>query len=177
MDNRRLFEIIAAYGSDAARWPAAEREDALALLESGAPAGVLEEERGLDILLAAVEDEPLPQGYLQRLDAVLASSRAPQAAASVREPFMPKPFMVVRLAVWLRQALRPAILRPAAGLCTAAVIGLVAGTLVPPPSTGATGGTAYNDQDDLYRPVDVASIAYGSSGYGLVATGQEGWGQ
>ncbi|WP_445679461.1 hypothetical protein [Radicibacter daui] len=172
MDNKRLLEIIAAYGSDAARWPAAERDDALALLESSAPAGVLENERGLDSLLAAVANEPLPQGYLQRLNAVLTNSRPQQRAAEAR-----KPFMAVRLAVWLRQAMRPAILRPAAGLCTAAVIGLVAGTLVPPPSTGATGGTAYNDQDDLYRPVDVASIAYGSSGYGLVATGQEGWGQ
>lgn len=169
MDDKRLLEIIAAYGSDAARWPAAEREDALALMERGGFDGALEEARGLDTMLRLAQDEPLPQGYRQRLEAVLAGSRGPAALSR-------KPDPAGRLAAWLRQALRPAILRPAAGLCTAAVIGLVAGTLVPPPSTGATGGTAYNDQDDLYRPVDVASIAYGSSGYGLVATGQEGWG-
>jgi hypothetical protein len=62
----RLAEVLAAYGADPARWPAAERDRLLALVES--EPGLLAEAREIDRVLArAVPSPKIPAGAAGRL--------------------------------------------------------------------------------------------------------------
>ena len=81
MDAERFEHLAAAYGGDPRRWPAAERDAALAFLETnGAEAErLLFEARKLDAALAAA---PAPAVSHALRDAILAA--APRPASSGR---------------------------------------------------------------------------------------------
>lgn len=55
MTRQRLEAILAAYGSSPERWPIAERDAALALMESGEAGTHKSDEAGLDAVLASAE--------------------------------------------------------------------------------------------------------------------------
>ncbi len=135
VDLERLRAIVEAYGADAARWPEAEREGALALLASSPEAAALREQaRELDALLdGASVFEPTPE----LLARVLA--RPARRRASLLEelwPFGP---------IW----------RPALGLAGAMVLGVVVGLVAPPPFVnGAAAEISLGD--------DIDALAFGS---------------
>lgn len=115
MTLERLAELLTAYGADAARWPEAERDAALALIEGSATARMaLAETRALDALLA---HDPAPP--------TLSFDAATLARRVMSEPrFRPKPRRSAgndstwRLAFgWMNFA----------GLAAAAVVGFVVG--------------------------------------------------
>lgn len=73
----RLRELLLSYGADPARWPAAEREPALALLQASAAARVLRDEAAaLDAQLDLWEVPAPPPGLAAR---VLAGAPVPTA--------------------------------------------------------------------------------------------------
>ena len=75
MDRTRAIEIIEAYGADPARWPAEEREAALAWTKRDAVAGrALAEAEALDALLVGWAREPLASDGVAEasIDAVMA---------------------------------------------------------------------------------------------------------
>jgi hypothetical protein len=61
----RLREVLAAYGADPARWPAAERDRLTALVESEPE--LLAEAREIDKVLARAKAPPVPAGAAARL--------------------------------------------------------------------------------------------------------------
>jgi hypothetical protein len=78
----RLLEIIAAYGAEPGRWPAAERSAAEALLATSAEArSALEAARGLDRLLDGL---PAPRSELGAGTVAARAIAADQAAARGR---------------------------------------------------------------------------------------------
>jgi hypothetical protein len=109
MTPQRLAALIAAYGAEPARWPAAERAAAEAALQESAPAQALQvAERALD---AALDAWPAPKVTLQLRERSLKG--APREG-------------VVRLG-WRRLWLT------GAGLAAACGVGLIAGiTLIGP---------------------------------------------
>ena len=81
MDRTRVLEIVAAYGADARRWPADEREAALAMLaaDAGLRAAV-DEAAALDAEIGLWMSAPVAT------DDVLATSAADRALANVPPP-------------------------------------------------------------------------------------------
>lgn len=130
VDLERLRAIVEAYGADAARWPEAEREGALALLASSPEATQYRDRaRALDAMLdRATAYEPAP-GLLTR---VLA--RPARRRASLFEelwPFGP---------IW----------RPAFGMAAAMVLGIAVGLVAPPPFVnGAAADISLDDDIDV----------------------------
>ena len=61
----RLAEVLAAYGADPARWPAAERDRLMALVES--EPGLLVEAAEIDRVLARATLPEIPAGAAARL--------------------------------------------------------------------------------------------------------------
>jgi hypothetical protein len=61
----RLAEVLAAYGADPARWPAAERDRLLALVES--EPGLLVEAAEIDRILGRAARPQIPTGAAARL--------------------------------------------------------------------------------------------------------------
>lgn len=112
MTRQRLSELIAAYGTDPRRWPAAEREDALDLLARSP--SLQEEIDRMTALDAALDSWPNPAP--PALDAAAFAARvsaAPQARTRIG---------VTRRFRW------PAIVWPnAAGLAAAALAGFLVG--------------------------------------------------
>ncbi|MDM7945499.1 MAG: hypothetical protein QUV20_04135 [Oceanibaculum nanhaiense] len=158
MDLQRLEALLDAYGADPARWPAAERAAALALLaiEPAAQAR-LEQARQLDRVLDALPPAPAPAGDLAaRIRAVARHQRAPAA------PVAPIPAPIPangNRAPW----------RFTMALAASAVIGLWLG-FAAGPYTLNTGGTidlAALDQQDVavlaFGPVADAQNATGGS--------------
>lgn len=121
VDLARLGRILEAYGADPEAWPAAERDEALALLARSAEARALRERAArLDRLLdQAPALEPSPELKARVLAA------ANQAAPSWRQ----------RLSAWTF-ALWPfgPVWRPATALALAALFGVTLGTVAPLPS-------------------------------------------
>ena len=82
MDRTRVLEIIAAYGADTARWPAAEREAAQALVaQDAALQAELDAAAALDTQLTAWAMAPFAVGDLEATmaaDAALAKAQAPR---------------------------------------------------------------------------------------------------
>ena len=69
----RLAEVLAAYGADPARWPAAERDRLMALVENEPE--ILAEAREIDQVLAGARSPAVPQGAPARLLARAAQQR------------------------------------------------------------------------------------------------------
>ena len=140
MTVERLTELIAAYGADPARWPEAERDAALALIEESAIArGALAEARALDALLA---QDPAPPTL--SFDAATLARRVTSEAR-----FRPKPHNSVEMESrwrltfgWINFA----------GLAAAAIVGFVVGWSNPDVGFGL--GPASEAQDVL------SSLAY-----------------
>lgn len=113
MTPERLRCLLDAYGADAARWPAAERGPARALLEaSPVLQGLRREAKELDALL---DQAALPEVDGELLADLLATAGAPAWGRWVGSlwPFGP---------VW----------KPALGLTMAAVTGAVLGLVIAP---------------------------------------------
>lgn len=136
----RFSAIVEAYGSDAARWPAAERMEALSLLAASAEAQALvAEARQLDAALGA---QPVPDftALVTRLE---------------HQP-LPAPARRKRQGAWLDQLLSwflPAgetsahWWRPAVLACVPLMLGLVIGTQLEATADGyAAGGL----EEELY---------------------------
>lgn len=158
MDMQRLEVLLDAYGADPARWPAAERAAALALLaaDPAARAG-LEQARQLDRALDALPPAPAPAGDLaarirvaaQQRDATLQRDSGPAApqpipvAGPVADPVP-------------ANSNRPAWRFPAA-LTASALLGLWLGFATGPfpIDSGGTTDLAALDQQD------VAVLAFG----------------
>lgn len=85
MDMRRLEVLLDAYGADPARWPAAERAAALALLATDPAARAwLEQARRLDRALDALPPAPAPAGDLAAR--IRAAAQQHDAAPAVPAP-------------------------------------------------------------------------------------------
>lgn len=144
MDMQRLEVLLDAYGADPARWPAAERAAALALLAADPAAQAwLEQARRLDRALDALPPAPAPAGNL---------AACIRAAAQQRDagPAAPKPIPVPA------NSNRPAWRFPAA-LVASALFGLWLGFATGPfpIDSGGTIDLAALDQQD------VAVLAFG----------------
>lgn len=72
---QRMQAVLASYGADPARWPAAERADLLPHLETAGAA--LDEARLIDRLLDLAEAPALEAGFEKRLMARIARPAAP----------------------------------------------------------------------------------------------------
>ncbi len=111
-----LRRLLDSYGADPGRWPAERRQAALHYLEGSAEARALRDEAaGLD---EALDRATAPAPAPQLMAAILAAATAPRPrfwAASLW-PFGP---------IW----------RPVSALAAAAILGIVAGSLVPGPFT------------------------------------------
>lgn len=140
----RVRTLIDAYGADPDRWPAAERDAALRIVETDPTlAAELADARALDRLLDAVP-APLPNPALK------AALKAVPERARLRWSDRLAAFWPFG-APW----------RPAAGLAAAALVGIVVGLTAP---DGATGS---GQEDGLvtvaYDPVSaVAAMASGA---------------
>jgi hypothetical protein len=115
IDETRLLAIIEAHGADPGRWPAEERDPAVALLETSAVA-----RRALD--------------DAARLDTLLAKDAAPKVSLALQSRVAAIP---ERRRSGVREIARVfwpfgAIWRPATGLVAAGVIGLIVGIGTPP---------------------------------------------
>jgi hypothetical protein len=114
MTRRRLGALIETYGADPERWPAEERAPAEALLARSP-------EFAADLALA------------RRIDIALDEASLAPAGADLRRRILAVPD---RRPAWreILDALWPfeSVLRPAAGLATAAVLGIVVGVTTPP---------------------------------------------
>lgn len=68
MSEGRFRALVEAYGGDPARWPAAEREAALGLMQSSSAArAAAEEARQLDVKLGAARAVQVPDALTNRL--------------------------------------------------------------------------------------------------------------
>jgi hypothetical protein len=77
----RLAEVLAAYGADPARWPAAERDRLMALIESSPHLqALLADARQIDQVLSAAKTSAVPAGAAARL---LARARQQKPSATV----------------------------------------------------------------------------------------------
>lgn len=83
VDRERLAAILDAYGADADRWPAEEREGALALIRDDALARSLRERAALlDAVLAAAPDADPPPALVERI--LAAAPTGPAGAETFR---------------------------------------------------------------------------------------------
>jgi hypothetical protein len=81
MTSERAFEIIAAFGADARRWPEGERAGVMALAaEDAAVRAALDEARALDAAIAAMLADAAPARA--RLDDAAAADAVLRAAAA-----------------------------------------------------------------------------------------------
>ncbi|MFO7482162.1 hypothetical protein [Oceanibaculum nanhaiense] len=158
MDLQRLEALLDAYGADPARWPAAERTAAQALLAADPDAQAqLEQTRQLDRALDALPPAPAPAGDLAAR--IRAAARHQDAPAAPVAP-IPAPIPANgNRAPW----------RFTMALAASAVIGLWLG-FAAGPYTLDTGGTidlAALDQQDVavlaFGPVADAQNATGGS--------------
>ena len=156
MDLQRLETLLDAYGADPARWPAAERAAALALLAIDPAAQAwLEKARQLDRALDRLPPAPAPAGDLAaRIRAAARQQRAPAA------PVVPIPAPIPangNRAPW----------RFTMALAASAVIGLWLGFATSPFTASDTAAIdlAILDQQD------VAVLAFGPLAAGQNATG------
>ncbi len=149
MTKDRVRTLLAAYGADPERWPAAERAAARQLLPTEPDlAAEYADARAFDSLLDALPS-PAPSRALR-----VALKDIPNRAAAG---------WAGRLA-WLWPFGAP--WRPAAGLVAAAVLGVLVGIVTPEPTTADAGvPTIYYYDDD-----PVASVAAMASGAGSLET-------
>lgn len=152
MDMRRLEVLLDAYGADPARWPAAERAAALALLATDPAARAwLEQARRLDRALDALPPAPAPAGDLAARIRAAAQQRNAGAAA-----LLPASQPVPLAGPVAANSNRPAWRFPAA-LVASALFGLWLGFATGPfpIDSGGTIDLAALDQQD------VAVLAFG----------------
>lgn len=144
MDKRRLDALLDAYGADPARWPAAERNAAQALLASDPTAQArLEQARLLDRALDALPPAPAPAGDL--------AARIRNAARQPVAPAITVPAPANTNSPW----------RFTAALAASAVIGLWLGfAAVPVTSPFTSGGSTTIDLAAIDQQ-DVAALAFG----------------
>ncbi len=86
----RLREVLAAYGADPARWPAAERDRLMALVESEPE--LLAEAREIDLVLARAKQPQVPASAAARLLARAGQEKKPQGTVI--------PFDRARASIW-----------------------------------------------------------------------------
>lgn len=136
----RFAALVEAYGAHPARWPAAERPTALALLEAAPEARALRDEAAaLDELLDRAT-VPVPSPALA--GRILAQAPAP-AAVSGRSAAAERG-LAARAGHWLRLVLPEAAdWRGAAALAASLLIGIAVGYLTPL----AGGGTGWTDAE------------------------------
>ena len=149
MTTDRVRALLAAYGADTGRWPAAERAAAERLLaEDPALAADLAEARAFDSLL---DELPAP---------------APNPALRVALKDIPDRarFDWSAPLAWLWPFGAP--WRPAVGLVAAAVLGIVVGIATPETTTADSAVTAAFAYDDD----PIASVAAVASGAGSLET-------
>lgn len=144
MDRTRAQDIIAAYGADVARWPAAEREAAHALLtRDPALRAELAAAAALDADLAIWAMVPVPA------DDVAASAAADAA---------------------LRQLPSPRRWLPAAAVGGSIAASLLAVVLWLPSTAGDTAPTQLADATPVTAPVQTAQVAQDVQLWGTVFT-------
>lgn len=132
MTPERLSRILAVYGANPDRWPAAERDAALRLLESDPAAlRLMREEQRLDTLLSR-HDVPAPHAAL--VGRALAGFKPPSGLSVLRS-------------WWTRFA-----------LAGAALAGVAAGVLtldmMHARSVGRQAMTLADDQETIFTPLD-----------------------
>ena len=142
MNSERVLAIIAAYGADSRRWPAAERMAALTLMAQVPDlAAALAEARALDDALSAVEVAAAASGALKaRILAAVQSKR--------QSPW-------VRLAQFLgmpNARSSQAALQPLGVLCAASILGLMVGS------------TTLDSGHDVSVSAETVEIAVATSG-------------
>lgn len=111
-----LRRLLDSYGADPARWPAERRQAALQYLEGSAEARALRDEAAS--LDAALDQAAAPAPAPELMAAILTAATAPRPRfwAVPIWPFGP---------AW----------KPVSALAAAAILGIVAGSLVPGPFT------------------------------------------
>lgn len=150
LSENRLIELIEAYGADSARWPVAERAAGQALLaRSPAARAAAQAAQSLDALLAQAPVSTASPALLERV----LSAAMPVPAPAVLPA---RPGAWTRAAAFLAAAFRPpaawsvsGILRPAALVLTAGVVGLGLGY--------GLGGRTQTDHWDQYAWLDNVS--------------------
>lgn len=143
MDRQRLDSLLDAYGADPARWPAAERSAAQALLASDPAAQArLAQARLLDRALDVLPPAPAPAGDL--------AARIRNAARQPVTPAIPLPAPANTNSPW----------RFTAALAASAVIGLWLGFAAPVASPFTSGGSTTIDLAAIDQQ-DVAALAFG----------------
>lgn len=103
-DRQRLATLLAAYGADPARWPAADRERLARHLEDAGPD--VAEARAMDSALAASADPtPPPQARDRLMARVQAMPRAtPAASPAAVIPLTPRRSRMAAAPAWLALA-------------------------------------------------------------------------
>ncbi len=88
MSDQRLHEIIASFGAAPKRWPEAERDAALALLEQGNAASAVDQGQALDQLLDSIS-APAPSELLQAR--ILKQAKADRLVTRIISASTPRP--------------------------------------------------------------------------------------
>lgn len=166
MNLERFKEIVEAYGAVPERWPALERQSAIAFVaETPEAQAILDKERHLDDLLRSDRDITPSVGLRE---SILADAAAIVPTAQDAEPAIGKQ------ADWLSGVRRlladldgmdwslKGWVQPGAVLACAALAGLVTGTYLP---GGGVSETLYTLEDE-----DILNVAFGQADFDL-----EGW--
>ena len=149
----RFSAIVEAYGADSSRWPEAEREFALILLDRSAQAQeIVRNAQALDQALGASRPVPTPLELYTR--AMRGFDKAVQ-----RRRTSPRERMN-RIVEWFRDAVWPGapVWKPTAAFALSLLLGAAAGVLVPQEVAARDNEVGMNLVGDYSAPVDVDQV-------------------
>ena len=81
--NKRLEQVLKAYGADPARWPEDERDELLVALKDAQDTRAFTDARELDQLLDSAKSHEMPQGALDRLKAATKAATLYRRSAEI----------------------------------------------------------------------------------------------
>lgn len=81
--NKRLEQVLKAYGADPARWPEDERDELLVALKDAQDTRAFTDAREMDQLLDSVKSQEMPQGALDRLKAATKVAPLDRSSAEI----------------------------------------------------------------------------------------------
>ena len=163
MTLERFKQIVEAYGAAADRWPADERDAAVAFAaQNPAAAAVLEQERLLDAALGSVGDimpsAQLSEAILSDAAEVLGPVAGPEPSSDKQTGWLDGVRGLLGDIDKMDWSLK-GLVQPGAVLACAALAGLVTGAYLP---GGGVSETLYTLEDE-----DILNVAFGQTDYDL----------